>query len=199
MYPPTIRRTLAVLGAVLVGLIVVSWHRHGGTAVDHWVAARLATVGRWSITNRVGHVTDPWYVLVVVAALAVRQEQAGCRRRALALVVPVIAALAVTELVLKPVVDARSAGGNVWTFPSGNVTGGVALALVVWWVEVLHQRRSGWRTAAGAGLAVVVALSSFALVAARIHFLTDAVGGVCVGVGVPLAIVGRRRRDRALR
>lgn len=193
MYSRAITRTLAVLGAVLGGLIVVCWHRHGGTGLDHWVAARLTTMGRWTVTNRVAHVTDPWYVLVVVAALALRQEQAGHRRRALALVVPVIAALALTELVLKPGVDARSAGGTVWTFPSGNVTGGVALAVAVWWVEVLHQRRSGWRRAAGAALGALVALSSAALVADRIHFLTDAVGGVCVGVGVPLAILGRRR------
>lgn len=191
MYSRAVGRTLAALGAVLVGLIVVCWHRHGGTGADHWVAARLAPVAGWPVMNWLRHLTDPWYVLLVAGGLAARHDLEGRRRRALALVVPVVAALAVTELVLKPGVDARATSG-AWTFPSGNVTGGVALVTAVCWVEV-RRRGSRRRTALAAALAAVVALSCFGLVAHRTHYLTDAVGGVCVGVGVPLALLGRRR------
>ena len=192
MYPKAVARTLAVLGAVLVGLIVVRWHQWGGLAVDHWVAARLTPVAGWLLTGWLRHVTDPWYVLVVAWLLALRHELAGRRRRALALVVPVVAALAVTELVLKPGVGARATSGT-WTFPSGNVTGGFALLATVYWVEGRHGLRTRRRAAAVVGLAVVVGLSSFALVANRTHFFTDAVGAVCVGVGVPLALLARRQ------
>ena len=47
--------------------------------------------------------------------------------------------------------------------------------------------------AAVAALAAVVPLSSLALVADRTHFFTDAVGAVCLGAGVTLARLGRRR------
>src|SRR5579884_200707 len=144
MYPRPVGRALVGLGALLLTLIVVRWHQRGGLHVDHWVAARLTPVAAWPLTGWLRHATDPWYVLVVAWLLALRHELAGRRRRALALVVPVVAALAVTELVLKPGVDARATSG-AWTFPSGNVTGGVALLTTVCWVEVRHGPRTRWR------------------------------------------------------
>ena len=191
MYPRSVRRAIAAAGAVLAGLIVVCWHRRGGTGLDHWVAVQLTPLAGWGPVSWLGHLTDPWYVVAAAGLLAAAHELNGRRARALALVVPVLAALAVVELILKPGVDARTVGGT-WTFPSGNVTGGVALVTTVWWVEVRHARRDLWRTVGMVGLGLVVALSSLALVADRIHFLTDAVGAVCVGIGMPLLILGRR-------
>ena len=192
MYPTGVRRILVALGLVLAGLVVACWHRRGGTGLDHWVAARLSGLGGWSLTAWLHRVTDPWFMVGGAGVLAFFQERVGRRRRAVALVVPVLAALAVTELVLKPGVDARSVSGTS-TFPSGNVTGGVALVATVYRVEVRRRLRTRRRTAAFVALTVVVALSCVSLVADRTHYLTDAVGGVCVGVGVPLGLLGRRR------
>jgi membrane-associated phospholipid phosphatase len=191
MYPQGIGRALAVLGMVLAGLIVACWHSRGGTTLDHWAAIRLVSVTGSSLLGWAHRATEPWYVLMAAWGLALRHEFRGSRRRAAALLVPVVAALAVTELVLKPGVDARSVSGGSWTFPSGNVTGGVALVTAVYWVEI-RRRRTLWRVTGIVALAILVGLSCISLVADGTHFLTDVVGGICVGIGVPLAILGRR-------
>ncbi len=113
---------------------------------------------------------------------------------------PVVAA-ALTEYVVKPLVD-RHLNGYL-AYPSGHITGFAAVALTV---VVLAARPIGRplpRRLAGtvaALAALLVVACGVGLVAQRYHYATDVVGGVCLSAAVVSvaalaldAVAGRRR------
>jgi undecaprenyl-diphosphatase len=116
-----------------------------------------------------------------------------------ALSAPVASAL--TELVLKPLVD-RTRGGSL-AYPSGHTTGIFAVAtVVVVLVSAVPAGRLRTRTrvwVGGVALAVAVAVASASVVVGD-HYATDTVGGACVavatvlGLGVAVDAVADRRR-----
>jgi membrane-associated phospholipid phosphatase len=156
-------------------------------------------------------------VPILTATLAIAVVMLVLRRlRAVALVAIAPAlATALTEWVLKPLID-RSPFG-VYTFPSGHSTGAFAVAAVIV-VLVLDETNAGprivrWSVAVFAtALACLVALG---LVAAGFHFVTDTIGGAGVGIATVLLVAlaidaiadrsdfgkvlddGRRREERS--
>jgi membrane-associated phospholipid phosphatase len=100
------------------------------------------------------------------------------------------AAGAMTEYVLKPLVDRRGVASLL--FPSGHTTGAFAVALTVA-VLLLPRADAGLLDAAARLLVGVLALAAAAVVAVGVvalgwHYVTDAMGGVVTAVIVVLAV-----------
>lgn len=115
-------------------------------------------------------------VLILVCLLWRRYQGAAL----LAISIP--AAAMITERLLKPLV-----GGTSWgyPFPSGHVTGIVALATAL---TVLIARVTRPLRLALAFTAFLIAGSvALGVIGAQMHHLSDAIGGAAVGVGTVLA------------
>ena len=130
---------------------------------------------------------SPWAVVLTITALAVvairwRDWPAA----ALAVAGPAAAGF-VTEVVLKPLVNRTGPGGHNY-FPSGHVTAVASFTVVA---LVLLDRHLGRRAALIALplLSMWVGAVALALVQLHAHYLTDVVGGACVGVAAVLALL----------
>jgi membrane-associated phospholipid phosphatase len=131
---------------------------------------------------------SPQFVAGAVALLAawrlVRRDILG----AATAVVASLLAIALTELVAKPLIGRRStSGGHAFAFPSGHVTGAAALAAVV---VALAVREWGRRAAWLAVPALLLPLGvSAGVVRAGFHYATDALGGIAMGFSAVLVVV----------
>jgi membrane-associated phospholipid phosphatase len=130
---------------------------------------------------------DP--VPVAVMAVALLAVCALTRRwRGVALVaVAVPAALAVTELVLKPLINRTLIGE--FTFPSGHATGVTALAVAfaVLLVDPPRPRLpAGVRVLLALGALAAAGAVAAAIVAVQSHYATDTLGGAAVATAVVL-------------
>jgi undecaprenyl-diphosphatase len=146
-------------------------------------------------------------VAAVTTAMAVACLMTRRWRGALLAVIAVPTAEAITELVLKPLVD-RTLRGQL-SFPSGHTTGVFVLAAVF---TVLMTGPLRPRLPAAVRLALVLAAylvasaTAVAMIGLRAHYFTDLVGGVAVAVGTVLAtaltldkLIARVRRPGAAR
>jgi membrane-associated phospholipid phosphatase len=195
LLPPAARRAaLGVLGAcVAVVAVLAVWfaHQTRPSSLDAAVDGRLqAALG--SHPAVLGHLVDagdPIPVLVatvvVVACCLVVRRWKGALLAAVS--VPVASAL--TEFVLKPLVDRTLAGGL--SYPSGHTTGVTALACTIAILLVSPPRSRLPGLARGvlaiAALAAAAAVA-VALVALRLHYFTDTVGGAALSAAVVLAV-----------
>jgi undecaprenyl-diphosphatase len=169
-----------VLGAVVLGGAILRLEP-GENAVDSWgftvfpqafdspLLSAVADLGRAAVT----------FGVAVVAGVVVWR---GDRRRAIACPVAPALAIGLSEL-LKFLVGRRFEGALCW--PSGTAA---AVAAVITMV-VLVTRGTG-RAAATVVGAVVMLLEVVALVSFRWHYLSDALGGVVLGVGCALLVDG---------
>ena len=129
----------------------------------------------------------------LVAVTAAVMMLIGRRRAALLVLIAPAAASALTEWVLKPLVQRvfLSARTHGLAFPSGHSTATFSLAFAIAAVALAHRhprRPTGgqWAIAmAAVGVAVSVAL---ALVIARWHYPTDTVGGALVALCTVIAV-----------
>jgi membrane-associated phospholipid phosphatase len=158
------------------------------SAVDTRVFRHLGTHRQF--LHQLVHVGDPTTIGLLSAALTVGFLLARHWRAAvLAALAPVLAGV-MTDVVLKPLID-RRIGGPYLSFPSGHTTGAFAIALVAT-VVLLEPGQPRLRRTARALLAVVAlgvaAAVALALVALRVHYTTDTIGGVGVALGVVLGI-----------
>ena len=108
-----------------------------------------------------------------------------------------VAAEVVTDVCLKPLVNRTGPSGHNY-FPSGHVTAVASFTIVA---LVLLDRHLGRRAARLALpiLALWVGLVGLALVQVHAHYLTDVVGGACVGVATVLTLLLAGERLRAHR
>ena len=163
------------------------WIRHGmetswvDAAVDAKVAAglgghpRLLAVLVWP--GGLPAIAGMTVVVILVCLMWHRYRDAAL----LAISIP--AAAVITERLLKPLI-----GGTSWgyPFPSGHVTGVVALATAL---TVLIAR-------APRPLRLVLALTAFLIagsvalgvIGAQMHHFSDTIGGAAVGIGTVLAV-----------
>lgn len=167
---------VAVLGVVVAGHPgAVALDAPGTPVIELFAAHRGSAV----VLADLG---GPETIGLLAAALAVVLAARG-RRCAAALVVIVPAAAgALTELVLKPLVN-RPLGGSL-AFPSGHATGSWSLAAVVvllLWRSTAPRRVRLVDSAVVLGIATI---NSVALVGAQFHLVTDVVAGAGVGIGV---------------
>jgi membrane-associated phospholipid phosphatase len=109
-------------------------------------------------------------------------------RGAILLAASVIAASALTEYVLKPLIDRTYA--DALSFPSGHSTAAFALATGII-VLLANPPGSRMPTSMRAVLAILALGGACAvalgLVVQRAHYFTDTVGGAAVGIGVALS------------
>lgn len=177
---------LVLAAAVRHGTGPLALDVRGGKAVDsERVASHLGRLGRNHFMQRLTWLGSPFGVIVLslcLVALALWwRDRIGA---ALALAGPLVSEL-LTELVLKPLVDRTNPLGD-YLFPSGHATGVTAVVFVL---VVLLYRRYGRRAMGVLPLALIpIGAVGVAVVRLRWHYLTDVVGGVCVGAATVLAL-----------
>jgi membrane-associated phospholipid phosphatase len=187
------RRPAVVLLAVCLAVAVFLGVRYAGhtqpgrldSAVDGrlqaWLpASRLVPLTRLGTTGPVTLMT----AALVVACLLTRRWLGA----ALALV-SVPAAGALTEFILKPVVDRTLHG---WlSYPSGHATSMFALAMtcIVLLVDPPRRKPSATVRVLLALCAVALAIAvATAMVVLGLHYFTDAIGGTAVGIATVLTV-----------
>jgi membrane-associated phospholipid phosphatase len=192
---PSQRRGAALVAAALLAMVLVIGvrvaHTTGPLHVDR-LGARVVDSPQIPHTRRAFRglvwLGSPEFVAGAVAILAawrlIRRDVLGA---ATAVVAPVFA-IALTELVAKPLIGRRlSSAGHSFAFPSGHVTGAAALAGVV---VALALRAWGRRAAWLAVPAWLLPLGvSAGVVRAGFHYATDALGGIAMGFSAVLLVV----------
>jgi len=170
--------TCLVLGTVIAGGVVLRFEP-GQNAVDSWGFSVFPAVAHSAILRAL---TDLGLapVTAAVSLLAGGSIWSSDRRRALACLAGPGLAVGLAE-VAKILVGRRFEHALCW--PSG--TAAVVTAVVT--VLVLVTRGKGRAAIVVIGSAVV-ALETIALVALRWHYLSDALGGVVLGVGSVLFV-----------
>jgi membrane-associated phospholipid phosphatase len=199
-----------VAACFLVTAVQGVWLRHGmetgwaDTAVDAKVRAALA--GHPTLLAVLVWPGEPVAVTAMAAAVVLACVLGRRYGEAAFVAISVPLAVAITELVLKPLIGRTSWGDP---FPSGHVTGVAALATAL---TVLLARTP---TRASRPLCLALACTAFLITAAvalgvigaNMHHLSDTVGGAAVGIGtvVLIALVldtlshkWRRHHDRPL-
>jgi membrane-associated phospholipid phosphatase len=147
------------------------------SGLEHRVAVRLSGVG------------DPKVFIIITALIAVALIVVGDFRAAVVAVVSVGLAVVVVEDLLKPFFDRRLGSVPGPTFPSGHTVVAVALAGVV---TLAASGRRPLGRLLGLGLrwllvavALVVSCTiGLAMVVLRLHYLTDVVAGIPLGLSV---------------
>jgi membrane-associated phospholipid phosphatase len=180
---------IAVVVTAVIGALV--WNPRRPSGVDTW-AAKVLTVSDHSFPYRLAsRLDDTMRVLPVLAgSVAIASVSWVMLRRRDAVVASLVVAPATVavELLVK-LAGRRSLGLDSFTYPSGRAA--LAASLVLLLVLVLRAAavRSVVRaTVAVFGTAYVLSMA-WARVATGQHVLTDAVGGVSMGVAVTLAAV----------
>ena len=191
-----------VLGVLVLGAKVQSVV--GPIRTDNVAGLRLLTTVRAPTTawRDVADVGSEIPVLLGVGALVVwAATKRDWAAAAVALLGPAMA-LFLTESVLKPLVDRTSPKG-VYSYPSGH---SAVVAALVTTALLFVYRYLGLKIAllwSPYAIGVICAVA-IAVVALRWHYVTDAVGGVALGIGMVLLWAaaadrwrwGARRRPR---
>jgi len=190
---PAARPLAAVLAAVCVAVIVflgaLFTHQEGPSGLDRAIDIRIRATLGWhpGRLDLVAGIGDPatvtvMTVVLVLACLATRRWHGAVLA---AVAVPLASAL--TEFLLKPLVD-RTMEGSL-SYPSGHSTGMFALA-GVGAVLLTGPSRPGLPAAARALLVLAAYLAASAVAGALIalgaHYFTDTVAGAAVGTAVVL-------------
>jgi undecaprenyl-diphosphatase len=181
-----------LLGVVALGGALLAFEP-GENAVDSWgftVFPRVFDSPFLGAVTDIGRAAVTFGVAVVVGALVWRRD----RGRAIACPVGPALAIGLAEL-LKVLVGRRFEGALCW--PSG--TAAAVAAVITMLVLVTPPTGRPMATLVGA---VVMTLEVVTLVSFRWHYLSDALGGVVLGVGCALFVdavvhrLGRPRRRR---
>lgn len=182
---------VAVLAAIVVVVLAVLLHGKRETSVDEsitrWLYVHLRS---WWVARKLLSLSEPAFEVGVLAALAVGALLRRAWNVAAFVVAAPVAAVVVSELVLKPLVHRRLGGVSfpvANAYPSGHETGIAALLTVL----AVLTLRTTWTVAVKA--AVLVAFVLWAVVAAIglirnfLHYPSDTVGGAGVALAVVLA------------
>ncbi len=176
----------------MIGIGALFAHQSRPDALDAvirgWILGMHIHPTDMAVFSRIGGatVTAALTAALALGCLAVRRVSG-----AVLAVVGVVVASALTEWVVKPIVDRTITIHHYVSYPSGHTTGlfAVSAALAV----VLLSARSGrsWRAVRVAAVAAAVVVScavGVAMVALEFHYFTDTVAGAAVGTGVVLGI-----------
>ncbi|MGH3673619.1 MAG: phosphatase PAP2 family protein [Pseudonocardiaceae bacterium] len=193
---PDRARWLAVVVSVLAIIVVAACGMRYANTDQHmpgWLDLTLdgfirSHLGRdQPIVRTLASLGDPAQAGVLVAAVA---GAAAVTRRwsgVLLTVVGTITAMAITELVLKPLVGRLSFGHP--SFPSGHTTvvATVTVATVILIGGARWPRSIAVRVGVGLTAVTVAVGVAISLVAEHVHYATDTVAGCCVAVATVLA------------
>jgi membrane-associated phospholipid phosphatase len=174
------------------GAVLGAGRSHAGPldrGIDQWVIDRLHTHlhGAFQITN-LGNPTPmiTLTIIVVLACLTVRRVNG-----AILAVAAVLVANALTEVVLKPIVNERIGHPGALSYPSGHTTSVFTLVAVVavLLVDPPRTRLPGWLRLLLVILAVAVGVTvGICVIAIQFHYFTDTIGGLCVATATVLGI-----------
>ncbi|MGH3853157.1 MAG: phosphatase PAP2 family protein [Pseudonocardiaceae bacterium] len=179
---------LAISAVALLGLRYADQDMPGhlDRGLDALIRIRLSSAQ--PLTLALISLGNPVPAAILVAAVAGAAAAARRWSGVLLVILGTVTAVAVTEVILKPLVG-RLRYGHL-TFPSGHTTAvaAIAFATAILIGGARWPRGVAARLAAGlipVAVAVGVALS---LVAQHIHYTTDTVAGCCVALATVLAV-----------
>lgn len=179
---------VAVVAAIVVAVLAVLLHGKRETSVDlsitRWLYVHIRS---WWIARKLLSLSAPAFEIGVLAAVAVGAMLRRLWNIAIFAVVAPVAAVALSEFVLKPLVH-RQLGGVSFpisdAYPSGHETGIAALLTVL----AVLTFRTAWNAAAKTAILVVFALwavaAAIGLIRNFAHYPSDTVGGVGVAAAV---------------
>jgi membrane-associated phospholipid phosphatase len=199
---PAVVVATSAWGVVVVVGVLVAGQRHADPIDRTLIDQVHAAVGNGA--GLAAFLLVPTDTGVIGAAMALLAAVALCRRRwdvaLLAVATPAVC-VAITEFALKPLFARRLYG--LFSYPSGHAVASIAVYTVA--ILAFASAASTLRRCfAIVGWIVLVIVVMTGLVGMNCHYPTDAVGGVCVAVGVvlPGALLTdalRRRRRPAPR
>ena len=194
---PWPRAAAAVIAAcvlLVAGLGAFVYRDSRGTgfddAVERWIARNVGP----SALDAMLHLTDPPLIIGLVAAVALVSLLLRRWEVAALVVATPVAAVLLTEEVLKPLVHrtngvlAQSAVDGPFAYPSGHETALAGLVAVLGLLLVRSRVGLGGKIGGLVVLGAVLVLAAFALVGLYFHFVTDAIAAVGVAVGCMLAL-----------
>ena len=196
LLPVAARRPAAILGlccfVLVIGLGALFAHQSRPDALDRviraWILGLHIPLTDLADVSRIGGTTA---TTVLTAALALGCLAARRVSGAMLAVLGVAVASALTEWVVKPVVDRTITIHHYVSYPSGHTTGlfalSAALAIVLLSARPARPRQAT-RLAAVAGALVVSAAVGVAMIGLDFHYFTDTVAGAAVGTGVVLGV-----------
>jgi membrane-associated phospholipid phosphatase len=179
--------TVSMLALLVFGVFAARYADDSSAGrLDRRVQGLIAPSGRGlSLPDAVILFGNPATVVVLAVLLGGLALALGHRRLAvLAIVGPGLTGIATTTL--KPIVGRTIDGGLA--FPSGHTGGATALGVVaaLLLIAVLRTATGTSALLIAAGATVAGGAMALALVADRIHYPTDTLGGFCVAVAVVL-------------
>ncbi|MDT7596127.1 MAG: hypothetical protein QOJ06_1673 [Pseudonocardiales bacterium] len=131
---------------------------------------------------------NPGQATVLVAAVAGAAAIARRWAGVLLTIVGTVTAVAITDLILKPLIGRLSYGHL--SFPSGHTTvvAAVAFATAILIAGARWPRSMILRLVVGLAAVAVAVCVAISLVALRVHYATDTVAGYCVALATVLAV-----------
>ncbi|MFN2478453.1 MAG: phosphatase PAP2 family protein [Pseudonocardiaceae bacterium] len=140
------------------------------------------------ITKALVSLGNPAQAAVLVAAVAGAAAVARRWAGVLLTIVGTVTAVAITDLILKPLIGRLSYGHL--SFPSGHTTAvaAIAFATAILISGARWPRSMTLRLVAGLAAVVVAVGVAISLVALRVHYATDTVAGYCVALATVLAV-----------
>lgn len=170
-----------------------------------WLTGADAATLDWSLAHRFGAVTSAAVVIteaaspVGLAVIAVataalvswRRRSWGPGMLIVGTVVAAAAASTVTKMIVgrsRPSAAAELVTGVDWSYPSGHVTGIVALAGALWVVYGASVRTTSARVGVGAAVVFVVTVVAGTGLYLSECWLTDVFAGVLLGAAVATAV-----------
>ncbi len=164
----------------MAGLVLI--HRPWPNRLDRVGAAVLREDFKTHLAAQVVHLGSMSALVIGVAVLFLVALFRDRIRAAAVLIAPVSAVL-VVEHVAKPLVGRHLGDSRAFSYPSGTVT--VVAALAACALLVAPALLKAPVALMGA---VILAAVCAAVVILRWHYVTDALGGACVGVGAVFVI-----------
>ncbi|HXT44864.1 MAG TPA: phosphatase PAP2 family protein [Pseudonocardiaceae bacterium] len=197
-YRPLLGRRMRgpAVAAIVLALIVIAalgmryagqdMAGRGDRILDAMISHRLR--GGRPITYVLANLGDPAQTAILVAVVAGAAAVARRWSGVLLAIAGTTVAVAVTELILKPLIG-RLRSGEL-SFPSGHTTAvaAVAVAAAILIGGARWPRSIALRVLAAIAAIAVAAGVAVSLVAQHLHYLTDTVGGYCVAVATVLGV-----------
>lgn len=196
LLPARARRSAAVFAAcclvfvIALGILFAHQTRGNGldNAVDSWISTRHVPLGVLLAVSRVGGVSATTVLCAVLALGCLAFRRVG---GAMLAVLSLVAASAITEWIIKPVVDRTITIHHYVSYPSGHTTGTFALTAALAIVLAGTRRTRPWQAFQVVAVAVAVLVScavGAAMIALDFHYFTDTVAGAAVGTGTAIGV-----------